>query len=193
MSGGVSLTQYQSDSESAQLNRLKYAPSGWTYQAHFMEVTTSKIGGLVSLNKEGTQITFGSLKFYRADGTEITTSSQTDLDAECVHTKLIWVPDHAIEIISGSIKPLVATSDDIRLWATAAPHIPAAQGGTKRFVHGGLNFKYLNAKEELRTDGRASKHIALDTTHFSHTWHFDVKHPVGRNFEFQLLMEFYKA
>jgi hypothetical protein len=184
---------YQTDVEEAQLARLKYAPLGWAYQAHMMEITTSKIGGIYSEDKDGNPIGFATMKFYNSAGIEITSGLQADLDASCVHTKVIWEPSHSIEIISGSVKILNSTSENIRLWATAAPHIPEASGGKKRFLNGGLNFKFMNAKEAIRTDGRSSKHIAHDPVNFSHRWDYDIKHPIGVKFELQLLVEFYKS
>ena len=185
-------TQHQVDSELAPMVRLKYAPKGWQYQAHFIEVVTSKIDGVYSKDKSGNNTGFCSLKYFKADGTEITSGLQSDLDTDCVHTRLIWEPNHSIEIISGSIKNLSNLSQDVRVWATAAPHISAPLG-SKAFLQGGLNLKFLEGKEPLRTDGRASKFIAYDTTYYSHRWHFDVKHPVGVQHDFQLLLEFYKA
>lgn len=184
--------KFQVDSESAQLNRLKYAPKGWNYQAHFIELKLSTLSGNYSEDKTGTSVGFSSLKFFKADGTEITSGLQSDLDAYCVHTKLIWKPSHSIEIISGSIRTLTSITDDVRLWATCAPHIASASGGNKAFLQGGFNLKFLNAKEVVKTDGRSSKHIALDTTYESHKWEFDIKHPAGHKAEIQFLLEFYK-
>lgn len=186
-------TKQQIDTESAPLTRLKYAPKGWTYQAHFIEIKTSSMGGVYSSTKEGTAVGFSSLKFYQADGTEIISGLQTDIDTLCVHTRIIWEPIYSIEVISGSITNLNETTQDVRMWATAAPHIPAEHGGTKAFIQGGLNLKFLPAKIALRTDGRASKFIALDIVNYSHRWHFDFKHPAGLKHDILLLLEFYKA
>lgn len=186
-------TKHQVDLESAPIIRLKYAPKGWAYQAHFIDLKTSTLSGVYSYDKDGVAVGFSSLKFYRADGTEIISGLQTDIDAECVHTRMVWEPTHAIEIISGSITHATDTTQDIRVWATAAPHIPAIYGGTKAFIQGGLNIKYLPAKVALRTDGRASKFIDLDTVNYSHRWHFDIKHPVGVKHDILFLIEFYKA
>lgn len=182
----------QADAENASLSRLKYAPVGWAYQAHGIEVKTSTIDGVKNLKADGTSTGFASIKFYKADGSEITSGLQADLDSYCVKTRVIWQPDHSIEVISGMVMNGTTITQDVLLNAVVAPHIPAANGGSKVFVQG-LNLKYIGAKEQLRTDGRASKHIAYDTTYLSHRWQFDVTHPTGFQHEFQLVLEFYKA
>lgn len=182
----------QGDKEDAHIVRLKYAPLGWAYQAHFVQITSSKIGSAVCRDQNNNPINFVSMKFYKADGTEITTGLQADLDLHCVKTVVIWEPDHSIEVISGSVMNYERPLQDIYLSAVVAPHIPASSGGTKVFVNN-LNLKYVPVGTLLRTDGRASKHIAYDATYFSHRWHFNLYHPTGFQHELQLLVEFYKA
>lgn len=182
----------QVDKEEAHVIRLKYAPIGWSYQAHFLQITTSKVGSAVSKDQNNADTGFASMKFYKEDGTEIISGLQTDLDLHCVKTVVIWEPNHSIEVISGSIMNYAQPSQDVYLSAVVAPHIPAASGGTKVFVNN-LNLKYVPVGVLLRTDGRASKHIAYDATYFSHRWHFNIYHPAGFQHELQLLVEFYKA
>lgn len=182
----------QVDTENANLSRLKYAPVGWAYQAHSIEVNTSTLSGVKNLKADGTSTGFATIKFYKADGTEITSGLQSDLDTLCVKTRVTWEPNHSIEVISGMVMNYESTAQNIFLNAIVAPHIPAAYGGSKVFVQS-LNLKYIGAKCQVRTDGRASKHIAYDATNLSHRWQFDITHPAGTKHEILVMLEFYKA
>ncbi len=183
---------FQTEDENAQLVRLKYAPIGWHYQAHCLEVTTSTVGGLYSKKHDGTDTGFSTLKFYRADGTEITSGLQADLDLDCVKTRIVWQANHSFEIISGQIRNLIDPLDnDVRLDVVVAPHIPYAYGGTKVFIQK-LNLKYIREKTELKTDGRASKTITYDPVNFSHRFHFDLTHAAGSKTSHMIALEFYK-
>lgn len=144
------------DADGAPLTRTKITRAGWHYQAHSIEITTSKYtGGFYNSDITGTDLTYGSIKFYDVNGTELT--NQTDIDANCVETVIFWEPTEDIEVLGGVIFQASVPTNDVRLWIMAAPDIPAANGGSVPFVQGGLNLKYMGTGQIFDIDGRTPK------------------------------------
>lgn len=175
----------QKDVEGAALQRLKAAPSGWTYQLIGTEFETSKLESLVSPLASGTV----ELKLYNSSNALIT--DQVVADADCVKTILDWMPSYAYEIIGGTIKFLPDITEDVRLSVIAVPDVPAVAGGSKIMVNK-VNLKFADPQNGVVADGRASKR--MDPSVYNTTkLRIQLDHPAGHKTKFILFVEHFKV
>ena len=187
------------DSEGRQISRMAAGKKGWVYLAHFFELETSKDGGLFCEDYTGTSCPSLSIKFYKADDSEITgagayASKQAHLDAECIRTEVLFKPSFDYELISGTIRLDSVSTEDCRLWVTGGV-LELGAAGTKEFARG-MNLKFLGADEVIETDGRASKYMKKTITglpYQSNQLKFIIKHSAGYNFKIMPTIEYFRA
>jgi hypothetical protein len=202
--GGVDVTDFEAnfkangnrkisepkDSDGSPLSRVKVTTSGWHYQLHGLEFTTSKIGSLYSKKIDGTDYGFATMKVYDESGTEITTQDQANTSA--VKTVVDWEPNHDLEIIGGMVKQAVAPSEDIRLWVVGAPDIPYSMGGQRPFATN-INMKFMGTEEGVKVDGRAPKFLPANSVYHSNKIRLIFTHPAGLQHAFLMVFELFKA
>lgn len=191
------------DEEGRQINRTAYGKKGWTYLAHPIEFTTSKLSSVFSKNWKQIDRSDYTLKFYDINGTELTT--QTSIDSSCVETRLTLSPDYDYEIISGTVDIHTSTTSDIRMWVVGGVidnttnypwEYPASSGiyHVKEFA-GGVNFKFIEVSQKLETDGRASKFMAKTKEgipYNANQFQIIMTHPAGVQHDFVLTLEYFR-
>lgn len=177
------------DSDGSSLARGKVTKSGWHYQLHCIEFSTSKRAITHSTHEDESAINFSVMKAYKEDGSEITDDAELN---QAVKTTLTWEPTHTYDILGAKFYQLVQPTENIRMYSGAAAHIPAAYGGNKRFVTGGFNLKFLPPEAGLDIDGRAPKTVYYDSVNHSGSFTMIFKHPAGHVHDMMLVFELFK-
>ena len=180
----------QKDTDGATLARAKITQTGWGYQLHSVEVETSTLNSIYSKKADGNNFGYSTLKFYDENNLELTT--QESIDSSCVKTVMDWEPDHSYEIIGGVLKQIQTPLSDIRIWIVGVPDVPANYGGSKEFVTGGLNLRYLNDQDGVNADGRAPKKLDPSVAH-TNKMRLIVRHNAGVKHKMMMLFEIFKA
>ena len=181
---------FHTDSENAQFFLPKYAPAGWSYEAHPIEFKTSTLSSIYSKDESLNDYGFSTIKFYDTMGAELTT--QNDIDANCVKTVVEWEPTVDYLIIAGRMFWVDTITTDVRVWVIGVPNLTYAQGGSRRFV-GGVNLKFIKEKSGLTTDGRAPKRLNYNATYHTSKFKYIIRHAAGDKIDFQLIHDIYKA
>lgn len=179
-----------SDSNGIVLARTKVTESGWHYQAHFLEVTTGLLGGIVNEGPDGDDLGLTSIKFYNSSDVELTT--QLSITLGCVKTVIDWEPDFDYEIIGGSFYQANVPATDVRMWVIAAPDIAAEYGGSVHFLHGGVNLKMIGSNQSINTDGRTSKKIKYVEGTGSTKLRTIIKHSIGVTAPIHLRLDIFR-
>ena len=183
------------DSDGSDLSRTKLAPAGWTFQDHSFSFTTGTLG-VYEKKADGSDFGFVTLKFYEgALGSEtlITGANATDqsyLDANCTKTVIDFEPTHDYDVIGGEIRIMGTLTDDVRAWIVVVPDIPAAYGGSKELLTGGMNLK---GRVEYAIDGRVVKHLVYSNVYHTNKIRIILRHAVGVKGNFEGCIDFYKA
>lgn len=177
------------DVDGSPLSRVKVTKSGWHYQLHCIEFSTSKRVVDHSTHEDESDINFCVMKAYRADGTEITDDANLN---EAVKTTITWEPTHTYDILGAKFYQLATPTESIRMYSSAAAHIPIQYGGNKRFVTGGFNLKFLPASSGFDIDGRAPKTVYYDSVNHSGSFTMIFKHPAGLVHNMMLVFELFK-
>lgn len=139
--------------------RVAASNKGTSYVGHFFDFTTCKLNSLVCKDWEGNADMSLDTKYYKSDGTELTT--QGDIDLYGVKTVVTFKPMYDYELVSGTVNISASPTDNMRLWVVGgAPELGAA--GVKEFIRN-LNLKFVSPSETLQTDGRASKFMKKTT------------------------------
>ena len=182
-SGNPQLT----DASGRVINREAITTSGWAMHNVFLDITTSTLAAVTDNNKDGTSRNIASCKFYDNTNTELVAGTQEELDTKCVKTVVEVNFPFDIGLMGGRFY-CHNISNTMHLWATVAPHIPAASGGSIEFV------SQANLKEigEFIIDGRAPKLIANDDTYLSDKWEFVITHGTGVKETIVMCYEAYK-
>lgn len=170
----------QTDSDYAQIVRIKAAKKGWSFWSVPIEIVTSTIGAsLFCESAAGVAIPWITAKIYDSNNVEITTPGVLNANlANCVKTVVDFEPTFNYEIIGGSLRINSNPSQDVRLWIIAAPDIPAQFGGSKEFASG-VNLKFLSADNSWDVDGRVAKSVIYDPVTHQGKIRMIVKHPAG--------------
>lgn len=179
------LEEEQRDSEQAIIVRHKTSPTGWTYQAHAVEITTSKLNSIHNKDRFGADFGFATLTLKDASGN--TTTDET----QAVASWLEWEPKWDYELIAGRIYVRDTVTTDLRLWVVGAPYIPAFAGGSKVMV-AGINLDFVDEFQPITTDGRVSKYMTYNSTYHTNMLRFIFKHEAGEQHRLMILMELYK-
>jgi hypothetical protein len=197
-----------SDTDNRPVTRPVFAKKGWTYLAHPIEFTTSKLNACYANDWLDNSRNNFDFKFYNSSGTELVAGTQAELDANCVETRVTLKPDYDYEIISGNIhqhtKP--SSTNDVRLWVVGGVidntnnypwEYPASSGvyHVKEFA-GGLNLKFMGQEKNIETDGRASKFMGKTKTgvpYNANQFQMIIRHPVGYQHEMMLVLEYFRA
>jgi hypothetical protein len=178
-------TDIQKDEENAPIQRLKMAPSGWTYHIRGIEYQTSTSGSLKNNDHNGNGLGDATLKFYDSQGVETSDMSQ------CVKTVLDVEPAHDYEIIGGTAKFLGAFTEDMYMDVIAVPDIPANQGGSKIMVRN-INARFVGTEGKIEADGRVSKLMTYSATYHTNKLRFIARHPAGYAQKTLVMLEMYK-
>lgn len=177
------------DSDGSPLQRVKITTSGWHYQLHGLEFSTSSLT-IESKKEDGTNFGFTTIKCYDTENNLLTTQEQCD--ASAVKTIIDWEPNHDLEVIGGMVKQAVAPTEDIRIWVVGVPDVPVQYGGSKLFA-ANINLKYMGQEEGVRVDGRAPKYLVYNSVYHSNKLRLILKHPAGHKHPLHMIFEIFKA
>lgn len=178
------------DSDGSPLMRTKVAPSGWHYQLHGLELTTSKVNGYYDANDAGVGYGYATVKHYDSNGTLLTT--QQDIDASCVKTVLDWEPTWDYEMIGGSVFQTSSPTNNFRFWITAVPDIPSNMGGSVPFGTS-INLKYVDKTGNVSMDGRSPKRLTYSATYHTNKLRITHTHDAGLQHTILYMFELFKS
>ena len=179
------------DSEGRQVTRTAAGKAGWTYFAHPIEFETSKIGSLYESLHSGSSRGFSSIKFYNSSDVEVTSAEN---EADIVKTVILCKPSYDYELLSGTLQQIVSPSTDIRIWVIGGI-IEFGNSYVKEFA-GGVNMRYFDSNESLKTDGRAAKYMKKDipgVPYQANQLQIIVKHNAGVQHKLMLTLEYFRA
>lgn len=185
----------QKDTDGATLQRIKVTSTGWHYQLHGIEFTTSKLNSIQSKKADGTDWNFTTIKFYKLDnGSEVEITgdnlNQTFLDSNCIKTVVDWEPTFDIDIIGGFLRQSDTPAEDIELWIVGAPDISTVYGGSKEFVSN-LNLKLLSSGIDV--DGKTPKFVPYNSVYHSGKFRLILRHSTGYQHKLHMIFEIFKA
>lgn len=182
-------TEAQKDSEGAYIQRTKICPTGWHYQLHSIEFSTSKLEVDYSKGVSGGDIGFSEMRCWDGDDNEILDDQGV---SGAVKTSFRWEPTHDYGVVGAKFYQSESPSENIRMWTIGVPRIPYEYGGNRLFVEGGINLKFISTGTSLQVDGRAPKQLQYDPIY--HTGEFELvfKHPMGHIHEMMMVFEIFK-
>lgn len=181
------------DTDGSFIQRPKAAQTGFTYQAHAVELTTANLTGISEVDQNNNGFGYLTGKYYKDEsGTQC--SSQLDASLTCIKSVYDWEPTYTYEIAGGRLRygggaQLIS---DLKLWVIGVPDIPFSYGGSKLMVSG-LNLKYLNLLEDFVIDGRVTKRLAYDATYHTNKLRFIFRHTAGAQVTIQIIVEHFKT
>lgn len=141
------------DNDARSIVRVAAANKGASYKAHFFEFETSVLSSIHCESWLGMADMDFSMKFYKMDGTELTT--QADVDTMCIKTVITFKPMYDYELVSGNVHMETKPTENLRMWVVGGA-VELGDLGAREFIRN-LNLKFIGADEGLHTDGRASK------------------------------------
>ena len=178
------------DSDGAPLTRNKITKSGWHFQLHSVEFSTSTLNSLYNKDKDDSDLGFTTIKYYDDQDAEITSPTQGVLDNDCVKTVVTWEADHNIEIIGGLLEQSSQPSTDVRMWITAIPDLTVAQGGSVPFIQGGLNLRNISGRIDL--DGKTPKELPYNVTYHTNKFMITLRHDAGVKCPITILFKIFR-
>lgn len=192
LSDGVNYIN-QTDTDNAQIVRIKAAKRGWSFWAVPIEITTSTISGsLFCQTSGGVDIPWISCKIYDNEGDEITTPGLLNANlASCVKTVIDFEPTFDFEIIGGDLRINSNPTQDVRLWIVGAPDIPENLGGSKEFASG-INLKFMAPDSSFTVDGRVTKSLTYNPVTHQGKMRIILKHSPGIQVNMQFVVHLYR-
>lgn len=179
------------DADGAQLSRGKITKSGWHFQCHSVEFTTSLLSSVYNSDKTETDLGFTSIKYYNSSDVELVAGTQAELDSNCVKTVITLELDQDIEVIGGVIYQGTEPSSDVRLWVTAIPDLPAPNGSVP-FCQGGANLKHMGTGAVYDIDGKTPKMLPYDNTYHTNKFEITLIHPTGHQHNMMMIMKLFR-
>lgn len=186
----INANKTHTDSDGIPLSRTKITESGWHYQVHGLEFTTSKLASEYNKKEDKTDLGYLSVSFFDDQDAELTT--QGDLDTSCVKTVCCWEPTETFGIIGGTFHQATAPTSDVRMWVTLAPDIPVVAGGSVPFATGGINLKHLGDNVIFPIDGKAAKQVPYIPATGSSKFCIIVRHDAGYQCPLHLIFDIFR-
>lgn len=177
------------DTDGSPLARNKITKSGWHYQLHSVEFSSSKRAIDYSKNVSGSDIGFCTMKAYDDQDAEITSDENL---VNAVKTIISWEPTHDYDIVGSFLFQLSTPTENLRMWCIGVPDVSSQYGGSKPFVEGGINLKFLDTNESLKVDGRAPKTMTYSSQYHTNKFSLIFKHPAGYTHSMMLVFELFK-
>jgi hypothetical protein len=178
----------------------KFAPDGWQQQYFETEFETCNSGAdsIHEKNWLNVDIGYSSLKFYKVvEEEEVECTDQTDIDAHCIRTDLLWMPPCDYAILRGKIAQKVVPSENCYVWGLGAD-LDAAYGGPQSvFAEGGINLTYLDSRTQVGMEGVSATilyyvHPQLGAGAGTNRIRFVVRHPVGFRHRLQIIFGLFR-
>jgi len=187
----VEIKNTEIDEQGRQIIRMAAGQVGWAFLAHPIEFKTAKLGSLYEKKVDGTDRAISTVKFYDANGTEVT---DAQYETDIVKTVILVKPPHDFEIIAGSLHQIERPTTNARIYVIAGI-IELGGAYVKEFI-GGINMKFIGADEQMRFDGRAAKYMKKDIVgvpYQANQFQITVKHDAGVNHDFMFMLEYFRA
>lgn len=167
-------------------------PAGWFPMLREMEFETGKLGSIhdKSVPKAGSpSIDLGqhSLKFYKADMTEITSGLQTDIDSECAITILTFDPAEDWGIRAASLRQTAVPAGDLFAWADIFIYVAPSVLYPLAYSEGGLNLFFQDIRQDV---GVGDENYSFFKPGEKLQWTFE--HGIGVKHKVRILMELAK-
>lgn len=192
----------------------KVAPDGWVQRIHEIEFKTSTLNSYHDRDYNNVDFGWTKMKFYEGPAgseSEITgvNLNQEYLNIHCTRTDVHFMPDKDFMLLGAGVAQLEETAENVYLWGLImdldAPYnvnIPPFE-----LVEGGINMKYLKAKDHFLVEGRAPAtlyydgitnpmtggKIALPPGVGSNKVRYMLRHPAGYKGEYQAIVEYYSS
>jgi hypothetical protein len=197
-SGHVSIRQQDKDTGGLATSP-KWAPDGWHQQYFETEFETCNSGSDSIHEKSYLNVDLGysSLKFFKlVEGVEVECTDQTDIDANCTRTDLLWMPPFDFFVKSGYVSQKVVPAQNIYVWVLAVD-LPDMFGGPQAiFANGGINMTFVNERTKSGLDGVAASllsysHPQLGPGMGTNRFRFVTRHPIGFKHRIQVVLELF--
>lgn len=180
------------DTDGVKLSRSKITKSGWHFQSHAVEFTTSKLASVYNKDKSETGYGYTTIKFYDSSDTELVAGTQSELDNNCVKTVITWEPTQDIDVIGGTLYQSSVPTNDTRIWVMAIPDLTVAQGGSVPFATGGCNLKHMGTGAVLDLDGKTAKTLPYDAVYHTNKFQIIVVHDTGDKCPIMMLFKLFR-
>jgi hypothetical protein len=177
----------------------KWAPDGWHQQYFETEFETCNSGSDSIHEKSYLNVDLGysSLKFFKSvEGVEVECTDQTDIDANCIRSDLLWMPPFDFFVKSGYVSQKVVPAQNIYVWVLAID-LPDMFGGPQAvFANGGINMTFVNERTKSGLDGVAASlvtysHPQLGPGMGTNRFRFVTRHPAGFRHRIQVVLELF--
>lgn len=146
------------DASGRPISRMAATINGWHYHSREFEISMSKLDGVKSYDASNALFADYTCQIYDTNGTEITLQAN---EGNAVRTRLVWSPSYDYEVLGGKLHQHTRPTTSVRMSAIAGP-VDLGMGYCKAFVPS-INLKYVDPAQEINSDGRASKFMALTT------------------------------
>jgi hypothetical protein len=181
-----------SDNSGRPQSRVAYAKKGWSISNHTMVLETSNLTGYSSQSDDESELGCCNLKFYKRSGANwVECSDQTDADSNCEKTVMDFEPSYDYEILGGSLVQQSNPSQEVRFWCTGVPDIPANAGGSKPFITGGYDLRFLGSNE-LLIDGKSPKFLSYNNTYHTNKLRKTFIHAAGFKHKVQITFQYFR-
>jgi hypothetical protein len=172
--------------------RLAITQEGWAFLAHFIECTTSTIGGIYCENYNGQIESQHYAKFYDVDGNEITEEAGM---GNCVKSVFTIIPSIDYEVVCGEIHQYERPTNNMRLHSIIGAFMPDGTPlSVKEFVRN-LNMKFKDKAKAIVTDGRAPKLLKKSYAGLpfdANQIQIVINHEAGIKHELMIELEYYR-
>ena len=169
-------------------------PDGWAFQQREVEFQTGKLDSIHDRDKLDVDHNDHTLKFYRADNTEITAAdlNQPYLDANCVRTDLEWSPSHHWGIRAAYCSHTDVPNEAVYGWIDSkillpSPPYPPGIYYNWPFADGGFNFEFVAPQGRI---GASEDNFINFKDTDGLIWTF--RHSAGFNHRIQCVMDIIK-
>jgi hypothetical protein len=180
------------DNSGRAVTRIAITEKGWSFLAHFVECTTSTLGGIYCENYSGQVESQHYAKFYDSNGAEIT--DPLDM-GDCVKSVFTILPSIDYEVVSGEIHQYNRPEGNMRLHSLIGAFMPnGAPISVKEFVRN-LNLKFKDKAKAIVTDGRAPKLLRREFAGLpvdANQLQIVVNHEAGVVHELMIELEYYR-
>lgn len=177
----------KNDIDYAQLVRLKICKEGWHLYCKCVQFETSKLASVVDKKYDNTDMAHTKIKFYDANGTELTT--QNEIDSSCVMTQVDFEPPYNYEIKGGELWTYADITSDIFCWLVGVPDISEELGGSVVFCN---NWNPRYGKYKV-VDGFTPKLLYYSAQYHTNKLRIIMRHNVGIQVKFCMVFNMFRG
>jgi hypothetical protein len=177
----------QTDTDGANIVRLKAAKKGWHTEFHVVTFWTSNLNPTYNKNKAGDDLGFTTAKFYDSSGTLLTDNFTT-----CVKSVFTWEASYDFEVVGTKFYQKETPTNAVHMYVIGVPDIPAAYGGSVPFSNGGMDLSFIPPFSTVQLDGRVSKLMSYSATYHTNKFEITLKHAEGLGHGLMFIVDLFK-